>query len=459
MAVRDPQSCKLAPLMNRSDLDRCHVLNSYKFPTRVTIVVDPESAQASPSSPRSGREPNEWRLASNDPRDQGKHMFRLHTIDFYFWAQEDAKQVTDLFQKYLHHSQLDIEELDAPEEKHEDEVHPVVQNLENVAISDPEYRNGRTRNSRNQPQSETVNVPPPPHQKEGQSPSPVSDLSHDRSSPPRQPQEQAASFVPLAYNPAAPAAPEPIAHREDTPPPEDGVGGTGLSAAAMQDHSYTPGAPQSPPYTGAPGPVPNLYGHAGSPPPNTAGYGSPSPQSMQQQPYRASGSTTSTIPSFAPPPTAAASIAATSTSLPARHPSIAEQTYVPHNPQSATGNQPMETPGAQFYPTHHASVSHNQPQYADYLASRPLQAPIGGYSAYAYDPAAPQQSQQRPGDVHTQVYRPTEHEYAHKHGHRPSSGSGGGGPGPGKQPQNRLDSTTERVEKKANKLWKKIQNF
>ena len=44
-----------------------------------------------------------------------------------------------------------------------------------------------------------------------------------------------ADFAPMAYNPAAPPAPEPIAHREKTPPPPDAADGTGLAAAAAAD--------------------------------------------------------------------------------------------------------------------------------------------------------------------------------------------------------------------------------
>jgi hypothetical protein len=56
------------------------------------------------------------------------------------------------------------------------------------------------------------------------------------------------TVFPMAYNPAAPAAPEPIAHREKTPPPLDAETGTGLGQAAVHEHgsavapSFGPGA-------------------------------------------------------------------------------------------------------------------------------------------------------------------------------------------------------------------------
>ena len=41
-----------------------------------------------------------------------------------------------------------------------------------------------------------------------------------------------------------PAAPEPIAHREKTPPPADAASGTGLAAAAMHEHGAQGYGPQ-----------------------------------------------------------------------------------------------------------------------------------------------------------------------------------------------------------------------
>lgn len=68
------------------------------------------------------------------------------------------------------------------------------------------------------------------------------------STPPASTSPSAAqSFAPLAYNPAAPAAPEAIAHREKTPPPPD-AGPNPLLAAAAQEHpqhqqQFQPAAP------------------------------------------------------------------------------------------------------------------------------------------------------------------------------------------------------------------------
>lgn len=53
--------------------------------------------------------------------------------------------------------------------------------------------------------------------------------------------------APGAYNPAAPAAPEPVTYREKTPPPPDDGSGTGLQAAAKYDS-----VPQQPQYASTP---------------------------------------------------------------------------------------------------------------------------------------------------------------------------------------------------------------
>jgi hypothetical protein len=60
--------------------------------------------------------------------------------------------------------------------------------------------------------------------------------------PPPQQSQEPAGFAPLAYNPAALAAPEAIKHREKTPPPEDGAANP-LVAAANLDYGQTYGVP------------------------------------------------------------------------------------------------------------------------------------------------------------------------------------------------------------------------
>ena len=262
----------------QAGLDGVHMRYSYKFPTLLTVVVDPNdlTTNSAASSPAKG--PEEWRLASADPRDQGQYKYRLHTLDVYFWTLEDAKEVIQAFRRILRPEQLDV--LDAPRSTshaHED-MSPVVQQLESVAITDPAYRNGQTRNSQNI--GATLPPPPPPTLANSRQ-SPSSQVGSAARSASVKSTEIPTNFAPIPYNPAAPAAPEPIAHREKTPPPVDATEGTGLAAAAYADHTqaYAGTHPQT--YPGAPKPPSGHYGSAPPPPPPPPGsghYGSPSPQ-------------------------------------------------------------------------------------------------------------------------------------------------------------------------------------
>ncbi|KAK5073438.1 hypothetical protein LTR70_010206 [Exophiala xenobiotica] len=500
-------------------IDTCRITNSYKFPTLLTIEVD--GVPTSPTSPKGGRDSEEWRLASADPRDANRSKYRLHTLDVYFWAQEDARLVIECFKKLLPPSQLDVAELESEEPYHEPTkqdqpataMSPMVQNLENLAVTD-QY-NGQQQQTGASPTSSFAshNVPPPPPagsmRQQIHSPSPaISDLSsqHGRQTSVRS-NPQSTDFTPMAYNPAAPAAPEPIAHREKTPPPEDGTGGTGLSQAARHDQGYTPGAPSqggyqpgqgvpvsfgggyaSPPpqqsgYTSPPphqqgyislppqgqgytSPLPGsnsgvhtphtFHGAAtstglrGQPPSSTTGYQSPYPQSNYSHQDQRS-SMTSTAPSFGP--------GASSTAAQGHDYSTAAEQYVPHQ---AGSQQPVVTPGSQFYESlgqPSKPLAHVRPQYADYLSSSstPVQSqytpanpspnpPIGGYSQYNYGQGQGQTHNQY--DVHQQLYRPTEAEAGTHHHKKPSRSS---------TTDNRKPSTADKVEKRVGSLFKRIE--
>lgn len=96
-------------------------------------------------------------------------------------------------------------------------------------------------------------------------------------------------------------------------------------------------------------------------------------------------------------------------------------------------------------------LQHLQPQYADYLQSRPAsQEPPGGYSNYQYGQPHHHHSHHShgdPNDIHSQVYRPTEEE-AKSHGsHRKKSSAG-----PGK-----IEEKVDRAEKGVNRFLKKLE--
>lgn len=425
-------------------------------------------------------------------------------MDIYLWAQEDATLVTEALRKLLPADQLEFPEVEPDSEPARiegppstaNQMSPVVQNLEHMAVSDPAY-NGQKRDSNQQSRSAVSpvssfashNIPPPPPPPGGppqavHSPSPaLSDLSQRRSAVDT---KQQSDFTPMAYNPAAPPAPEPIAHREKTPPPEDGDPGIGLSHAMKHDQGYVPGPPaggyrvgQGPPvvfgggYAAPPPPQPGFnpqqQGYTSPPPPasSTAAY-SASPQSQFSPVHDQRNSLTSNTPSFGPPPTQP------DNQRDSRH-SVAAETYVPASPPQ----QPIVTPGSQFYqslPGPGAKpLAHVQPQYPDYLSSggphAPAavvppppgsqvfsgppgsQPPMGGYSTYDYRTQSqsarpPSQGQSNPYDVHSQLYRPTEAE-AHSHGggkHRTSSAK-----------LDKVDSRTGQIDKKVGGWLSKVQ--
>lgn len=417
------------------DLDNAKISQSHRHPTLVTLTVD--GIATSPAS----QGDHHWRLPSTDPRDEGNYLFRLHTLDIYFWTAEDARHFLQNAQQILRPQQFNVDAPSTPVSQ-SDAMSPVVQNLENVAISDPAYRHQQGRDSRAASTAAQVGgVASPPA----------------RTSP----QEQQQTFTPLAYNPSAPPAPEEIKHREKTPPPEDAHAiGTGLAAAAYNDHMHAQGQHLS------------QSGHLPPPP-------------------------------SAPPPS--------------HSPSIAQQRYVPQGIDPATyartqgSQQPLDSPteeilGASYGHGPRHSITHRQPQYMDYLSSRPAGAsppaaaqspPLAGQhgsqhshhhhshhqqGAQQHQQAVQQQHQQGgyspqfagpPGstgdsNIHSQVYVPGEGESAgfglkpSKHGRASvaSQGSQGSGSshGQGSFGQGRLEHGAAKMEKGVNKWLRKVES-
>ena len=446
-------------------MDIAKFSQSYKHPTLCTIVVDglPPKAGSSPSS-ASNPDNHHWRLRSTDPRDEGKFLFRLHTIDLYFWTVYDAQTFVEAMRKCLRQEQQNIDTPISPE-PHAEVMSPVVRQLENIAITDPAYHNGQTRNSRN------LSMPPV---------SPAPHRQHDEGLP----KSDAAIFTPLAYNPAAPPAPEVIKHREKTPPPPEAAGGTGLAAAAYHDQVQT-GRPQafspygSPPMGSASAQQPYPGSTQGHGPPAygstsaSSGYTSPQPNSshgnrassvssvpLPPPPPKSAGGNgnpyfpQSSIPSFAPPPHG-------SSSIPSPHSQAASPPYAPTPPNPnahflPSGTTPMESPATQILGDSYVGgpqqpLQHLQPQYADYLSSRPQQ-PVGGYSDYKYDQQPSRHSHGHNEDygIHSQVYRPTEEESQGHGKHRLSNAPAG-------EQVGKLEARAERAEKGVNRLLRKLE--
>ncbi|KAE9972316.1 hypothetical protein EG327_009520 [Venturia inaequalis] len=206
-------------------LDASKVEYSYRQPNLFTITIS--AAPPSVSTPQNDL--SQWHVPAFDLRSENKYMYKIHTIDVYLWKPDDASLLLDSFKRVLHAHQLQVD--GAPpviQTEYRDSMSPVVQNLERVAITTP---------MRSESVSTTHSFPGPPTQH-------TPTASHTSTPQP----------APMAYNPAAPAAPEPIAHREKTPPPPDAENGTGLHGAPsayggpvhggfapQQTSSYTPG--------------------------------------------------------------------------------------------------------------------------------------------------------------------------------------------------------------------------
>ncbi|TKA75928.1 hypothetical protein B0A55_05869 [Friedmanniomyces simplex] len=446
-------------------LNSVSVEYSYKHPTLCTLKTDAFI-----------QDQGQWHLPGYDLRNEQKYLYKLHSLDVYLWTEKDASMLLRHLQSVMPPSRLDIR--DAPSTsapssatlaEHRDSMSPVVQQLEQTAIG-----------AHFPPRAESVvssqSYPGPPT---------------PASPPVASPQPQA-----FAYNPAAPPAPEPIAHREKTPPPpEDGTGTVQTQYAGVPS-GYQPNSNQVTPqhaYFGGP-PQPGIGGYSGppsqatSPPPNVhrtfsgglppppPGGPSPSPYAQQQQHYAPSFG----LPPTSPPPQQQHFHHQPSYSgLPgqpqyasypqqqfATHPGPGTPSFGPY--AVSTPGMPPSTPG---YQNMQPPTPSAPPAYAGHT---PLQSPglpppppgqqhqVAGYSNYTYTAqsqaqaqAAQQQLNQQgayTGDVHHQVYRPTEGEAAHGHGSaasgRPQAGQRQGS-----------GTTSERVEKRVGGFLKRLDKL
>ena len=192
---------------NLVDLDKARLRYSYKQHCLVSLTVG------------EANDPNEWHLPTYDPRNENKYHYKLHSLDIYFWTQVDALQFVNGIRRVLPPAQVEVLDEPAPPSR-APEASSVVQQLERVALNE----SGGSG---------------------------------------KQPEQAPASFVPMAYNPAAPAAPEAVQHREKTPPPDDGAVNPLAMAVAYdtQPQQFPAGVPPPPP--GGPG-LPGPPGHPAS---------------------------------------------------------------------------------------------------------------------------------------------------------------------------------------------------
>lgn len=393
---------------------------SYKQPTVFTLTLD---ARAIPSQ-------GEWHLNTFDERNEQKRLCAIHTLDVYLWTEKDAAVLLGHLQNVLSPGQLDIR--DAPVAsssgsnlaEHRDSMSPVVQQLEKTAIGAHFHPRVESTNS-----VHSFPGPPTPATSGGAAVSP---------SPQQQP-------APMAYNPAAPSAPEPIAHREKTPPPVDdgsgpglsGLGGYGHTQYASVPHGFQPSlqnTPQQGYFPGPPAPqqrqpsFSSLPGPPGGTPPGGIQRTHSGSLPPPPPPTNTGPSPAQYTPSFGPPPTS-------QTTQPSSPPptQLSFQPQTPSHPIQQFASFGPQSPG---FPSHQQQQQQQQQQPPtasappSYNAHTPLQSPtfspqtqaaqIAGYSSYSY---ATQPQPQQPGtytphaaggayagDVHAQLYRPTEAE-------------------------------------------------
>ncbi|KAJ5888313.1 hypothetical protein N7495_008354 [Penicillium taxi] len=408
-----------------------HIRHSVRFGSHCTLTVN--------ARPGSGSLRGEWQLPILDPSSRQHNVALLHTLDIYFWSKEDSNLFLDIVSRFLSPDQIETDR--APDLQ----ISSVVQKLENVAVSDPAYQNGQTRNSRSEPLApvsvaavssvqttpQSLSFPPPPAGL-------VAEQQETQNSVYQTPTEEkrdSGAFAPLPYNPAAPAAPEPIKHREKTPPPEDGAAGTGLAAAAAADQGQGLGYPSQPQ-------GPSVVGISSFAPP---------PTSVQGIPY-------SNVPTgYASPPPSAG--------LPY------QTSFGPtmQNPGFPSYQQPFHSViGSQWNPGTPASISmtpqdHNAYMYGQQMPGTSQQSslqrsatlPIGGYSnsSEAQSQPQPKQAETSEYDIHSQVYRPTEVEFGsqagiEKYAKKSSKNSS--------RPR-KLEDKAEKLESRANRFLKKLE--
>lgn len=362
----------------------------------MTIVVDGYKSEHQAST-----QSTEWRLPSTDPRDEGKYLFRLHTLDIYFWVKEDATLFVQHCQHTLQPQQV---ELDYPvTEPHTNLTSPVVQKLENMAVSDPAYNNAGHSIGKN--------------------------TSSAQLSSPAPDQNNASRSTPLAYNPAAPAAPEKRAHREKTPPPPEEPG-VGLAHAASEDHMH-----QS-----------NFL--PGDGPSNTEHH-----QAYAGNPYIPHNYTPSPSQSVLSSPPSKSTAATPHSYMPASK----ESNAVPSG-QSAMDSPTVQILGQSYLTSPTVPLQHLHPQYPDYLAQRQSTSPA--QDSHTSQPYSPADHHYRPGNyyptstgdtnIHSQVYIPTEGE---GHGKTPKPGSAG----PGAASPGKWEQKAEKAEKGLNRLLRKVE--
>ncbi|KAK6435806.1 hypothetical protein LTR95_008006 [Oleoguttula sp. CCFEE 5521] len=469
---------------------------SHKQPALFTVTVNAPAVQSQ----------QEWHLPSYNERNEQKYLYKIHTIDVYLWTEKDAALLLGHLKSVLPSDKLEIRDAPPTQQaalpEHSSSMSPVVQQLERTAIGAHFPPRAESTTS-----THSFPGPPTPASNSAKAPSPL-------------PQQQQAP-TPLAYNPAAPSAPEPIAYREKTPPPPEENGGAGSYtghpttqyASAPQAYnsslqntpqgSYFPGPPQlqqqrqpsishlpGPPTTASPAQAQRIPSSGGLPPPPPPPTGGPSP--LHQHPSFGPPSTSSQP--ISPPPTQQSfnrqSIyGGVPTQQFASYPSTQHAPYAPspgfgpsiqspglqspgfpaynnaQQPQPHQQQQPPTPSAPPAYGIHTPLQSpgfppqQQQPQQPQHFASQHQAAQIAGYSSYSYTATSGPPQQQQGYDVHAQLYRPTGPEA--NHGAKPGIvGLGQAAPAgqEGGGGKYKVNERVDRVEKGVGRFLKKLDS-
>ncbi|KIW01520.1 uncharacterized protein PV09_06998 [Verruconis gallopava] len=406
-------------------LDMSRVEYSYKQPNLFTITVSTHT-QGTPQNDLS-----QWHLPAFDLRNENKYMYKIHSLDIYLWTAEDASLLVDSLKRVLQPGQLVLSDVppSATHSEHRNSMSPVVQQLEQAAIS--------TQPQRTASVSTTQSFPSQAPHTNGVSAAPV----HPSQSPP------ATNFTPMGYNPAAPAAPETRVHREKTPPPPDAESGTGL-AAAQHDN-----------------PVPSFAGppQGGfAPQPTSYMGGAPSMSSPHPGLHRAS--TMSSIApqspppyqqTFAGPPLAASTLQdnkAMYTQEPPT-PGIQRQHTYPYQP--AATQQPVQQYAS--YPSTSAPNGPASPGFAS-LQSPGFGIPPSSAQSQMYNTGEQTQTMQSASTTFnpTSIHHPMHQQLYIPEGSSTPAQAGPGAQGGGIVDPSKLDHKFEQIEKSVTRFLKRL---
>ncbi|KAK7984299.1 SET domain-containing protein [Apiospora arundinis] len=433
-------------------LDYAHLRYSHKQQCLVTITVGDSVPDQS-----------QWHLPTYDPNNQNKYHYKLHSLDIYFWTQNDALQFVNGIRRVLPGSHVEVLDEPAPPPQqqqrqqysspHHDPVNPLVNKLENAVISEPPRYGAGTAGpiAAPAPVQGTARSTPSQQHQQGLGvptfdPPPISAVHGSSNSP-----ESQGGFKPMAYNPAAPAAPEQIRHREKTPPPPEDDGLDPLHAAVARDHQ-----PQSIPYT--PG-----FGAAGGPMSPAYSIGAAGPMSPGFGPPQHAATAGPMSPGFPPYPRFPShSWLCAQRRRESRLPALTVRRTAPQRHHARDVCRPAATP-ATVRPrlagtSEPKSLWHRRvPRFARLRAPAPacvLRTPLRRRALPQAACLRPRRRRAGATDysIHSQVYRPTEQEAVNHHKHdsgsyRPRSG----------EERSKLGQNADRLERGVTGMFKKLE--